>query len=269
MNTYTDIPKKKMFYCLIPDAGMTKYAKMESLETLYKHFSSHTSIKTLLHNRKTSHGTSNHLIISIWSNRWNNMRVPLASNSPTIKQPRSCGRFAWSITPSSGWTFCCHIHLSNRDRIRLCDHCPSGLSRLTSTEMATTPRKFLALGSKFRYSGRTQAQTRQASSLIDRPAPLFQRSSSKRNSRSLDGGTSSQPEPGWSGGFKDKLHSFQTCTKTDMLLHIKLEKVIGTTSNSSSFGGQHLIDRLLTPPNLSIHPSLRCYHQSNIWNKDV
>uniref|UniRef100_A0A3P9CN03 Protein 4.1 n=1 Tax=Maylandia zebra TaxID=106582 RepID=A0A3P9CN03_9CICH len=61
--------------------------------------------------------------------------------------------------------------------------------RLTSSEMATTPRKFLALGSKFRYSGRTQAQTRQASSLIDRPAPLFQRSSSKRNSRSLDGGT--------------------------------------------------------------------------------
>uniref|UniRef100_A0A8C9WY32 Protein 4.1 n=1 Tax=Sander lucioperca TaxID=283035 RepID=A0A8C9WY32_SANLU len=61
--------------------------------------------------------------------------------------------------------------------------------RLTSTEMVTTPRKFLALGSKFRYSGRTQAQSRQASSLIDRPAPLFQRSSSKRNSRSLDGGT--------------------------------------------------------------------------------
>uniref|UniRef100_A0A671W7T0 Protein 4.1 n=1 Tax=Sparus aurata TaxID=8175 RepID=A0A671W7T0_SPAAU len=59
--------------------------------------------------------------------------------------------------------------------------------RLTSTEMVTTPKKFLALGSKFRYSGRTQAQTRQASSLIDRPAPLFQRSSSKRNSRSLDG----------------------------------------------------------------------------------
>ncbi|KAM6975850.1 protein 4.1-like [Tautogolabrus adspersus] len=61
--------------------------------------------------------------------------------------------------------------------------------RLTSTEMATTPKKFLALGSKFCYSGRTQAQTRQASSLIDRPAPLFQRSSSKRNSRSLDGGS--------------------------------------------------------------------------------
>uniref|UniRef100_A0A8C5AK83 Protein 4.1 n=1 Tax=Gadus morhua TaxID=8049 RepID=A0A8C5AK83_GADMO len=67
--------------------------------------------------------------------------------------------------------------------------------RLTSTEVATTPRKFLALGSKFRYSGRTQAQTRQASSLIDRPAPLFQRSSSKRNSRSLDGGTHTHTAP--------------------------------------------------------------------------
>uniref|UniRef100_A0A8C2IPF6 Protein 4.1 n=1 Tax=Cyprinus carpio TaxID=7962 RepID=A0A8C2IPF6_CYPCA len=62
--------------------------------------------------------------------------------------------------------------------------------RLTSTEAATTPRKFLALGSKFRYSGRTQAQTRQASSVIDRPAPHFQRSASKRASRSLDGGVS-------------------------------------------------------------------------------
>ncbi|XP_035277908.1 band 4.1-like protein 2 isoform X9 [Anguilla anguilla] len=47
--------------------------------------------------------------------------------------------------------------------------------------------KFLTLGSKFRYSGRTQAQTRQASTLIDRPAPYFERTSSKRVSRSLDG----------------------------------------------------------------------------------
>ncbi|XP_061615561.1 protein 4.1 isoform X7 [Phyllopteryx taeniolatus] len=66
--------------------------------------------------------------------------------------------------------------------------------RLTSTEMVTTPRKFLALGSKFRYSGRTQAQTKQASSLIDRPAPLFQRTSSKRNSRSMDGAMASTPD---------------------------------------------------------------------------
>uniref|UniRef100_A0A8D1A4K3 Protein 4.1 n=1 Tax=Sus scrofa TaxID=9823 RepID=A0A8D1A4K3_PIG len=47
--------------------------------------------------------------------------------------------------------------------------------------------KFLTLGSKFHYSGRTQAQTRQASTLIDRPAPHFERTSSKRVSRSLDG----------------------------------------------------------------------------------
>uniref|UniRef100_A0A8C1XF08 Erythrocyte membrane protein band 4.1 like 2 n=1 Tax=Cyprinus carpio TaxID=7962 RepID=A0A8C1XF08_CYPCA len=59
--------------------------------------------------------------------------------------------------------------------------------RLVSPEQPTKT-KFLTLGSKFRYSGRTQAQTRQASSLIDRPAPYFQRTSSKRISRSLDGG---------------------------------------------------------------------------------
>ncbi|XP_042633231.1 band 4.1-like protein 2 isoform X20 [Cyprinus carpio] len=58
--------------------------------------------------------------------------------------------------------------------------------RLVSPEQPTKT-KFLTLGSKFRYSGRTQAQTRQASSLIDRPAPYFQRTSSKRISRSLDG----------------------------------------------------------------------------------
>ncbi|XP_061452190.1 protein 4.1 isoform X15 [Rhineura floridana] len=58
--------------------------------------------------------------------------------------------------------------------------------RLTSTE-AIPKSKFLVLGSKFRYSGRTQAQTRQASALIDRPAPQFERTASKRASRSLDG----------------------------------------------------------------------------------
>ncbi|XP_060901208.1 protein 4.1-like isoform X9 [Labrus mixtus] len=59
--------------------------------------------------------------------------------------------------------------------------------RLVSPE--APPKKFLSLGSKFRYSGRTQAQTRRASSQIIRPAPLFERTSSKRYnmSRSLDG----------------------------------------------------------------------------------
>ncbi|NXI58721.1 E41L2 protein, partial [Chloroceryle aenea] len=58
--------------------------------------------------------------------------------------------------------------------------------RLVSPEQPPKA-KFLTLGSKFRYSGRTQAQTRQASNLIDRPAPYFERASSKRVSRSLDG----------------------------------------------------------------------------------
>uniref|UniRef100_A0A3Q4H640 Erythrocyte membrane protein band 4.1 like 3 n=1 Tax=Neolamprologus brichardi TaxID=32507 RepID=A0A3Q4H640_NEOBR len=60
--------------------------------------------------------------------------------------------------------------------------------RLVSPE--APPKKFLTLGSKFRYSGRTQAQTRRASSQIIRPAPFFERTSSKRYnmSRSLDGG---------------------------------------------------------------------------------
>ncbi|XP_076840536.1 band 4.1-like protein 1 isoform X12 [Brachyhypopomus gauderio] len=59
--------------------------------------------------------------------------------------------------------------------------------RLVSPE--PPPKGFLVIGSKFRYSGRTQAQTRQASALIDRPAPQFERSVSRRYllSRSLDG----------------------------------------------------------------------------------
>uniref|UniRef100_UPI003AAC3D9E band 4.1-like protein 2 isoform X2 n=1 Tax=Centroberyx gerrardi TaxID=166262 RepID=UPI003AAC3D9E len=59
--------------------------------------------------------------------------------------------------------------------------------RLNTPEPPTTKARFLTLGSKFRYSGRTQTQTRLASSLIDRPAPNFERTSSKRISRSLDG----------------------------------------------------------------------------------
>ncbi|XP_058871422.1 band 4.1-like protein 3 isoform X17 [Acipenser ruthenus] len=66
--------------------------------------------------------------------------------------------------------------------------------RLVSPE--APPKKFLTLGSKFRFSGRTQAQTRRASSQIVRPAPYFERSSSKRYtmSRSLDGAQQSKPK---------------------------------------------------------------------------
>ncbi|KAM5135725.1 band 4.1-like protein 1 [Mantella aurantiaca] len=64
--------------------------------------------------------------------------------------------------------------------------------RLVSPEPA--PKGFLVMGSKFRYSGRTQAQTQQASALIDRPAPNFKRSASKRYtlSQSAEGGISRQ-----------------------------------------------------------------------------
>ncbi|XP_062407549.1 band 4.1-like protein 3b [Sardina pilchardus] len=59
--------------------------------------------------------------------------------------------------------------------------------RLVSPE--APPKRFMSLGSKFRYSGRTQAESRKASSQIQRPAPFIQRSASKRYtmSRSLDG----------------------------------------------------------------------------------
>ncbi|XP_030637760.1 band 4.1-like protein 2 [Chanos chanos] len=73
-----------------------------------------------------------------------------------------------------------------------------------------TKAKFLTLGSKFRYSGRTQAQTRQASALIDRPAPYFERTSSKRISRSLDGApvvsVSDHSAPPLSAGEKENGH---------------------------------------------------------------
>ncbi|XP_066272734.1 protein 4.1-like isoform X20 [Branchiostoma lanceolatum] len=54
--------------------------------------------------------------------------------------------------------------------------------------------KILRLGSKFRYSGRTQHQTRQISALIDRPAPNFERTLSKRfSSKSMDAGLWTSP----------------------------------------------------------------------------
>ncbi|XP_032817384.2 protein 4.1-like isoform X4 [Petromyzon marinus] len=54
----------------------------------------------------------------------------------------------------------------------------------------TRRARFMSLGSRFRYSGRTQAQTRQASARIGRPGPPFVRVSSRRQNtvRSLDGG---------------------------------------------------------------------------------
>uniref|UniRef100_A0A8C5MQP0 Erythrocyte membrane protein band 4.1 like 2 n=1 Tax=Leptobrachium leishanense TaxID=445787 RepID=A0A8C5MQP0_9ANUR len=75
--------------------------------------------------------------------------------------------------------------------------------RLSSPEQPPKAR-FLTLGSKFRYSGRTQAQTREASIRIDRPAPHFERTTSNRVSRSLDGGKCKIP------GIP--VNRYQTCT---------------------------------------------------------
>ncbi|KAM9682290.1 band 4.1-like protein 1 isoform 3-T7 [Dama dama] len=97
--------------------------------------------------------------------------------------------------------------------------------RLVSPE--PPPKGFLVMGSKFRYSGRTQAQTRQASALIDRPAPFFERSSSKRYtmSRSLDGASVSEnhdagpdgdkrEEDGESGGRRSEAEEGEVKTPT-------------------------------------------------------
>ncbi|XP_028631069.1 band 4.1-like protein 1 isoform X5 [Grammomys surdaster] len=88
--------------------------------------------------------------------------------------------------------------------------------RLVSPE--PPPKGFLVMGSKFRYSGRTQAQTRQASALIDRPAPFFERSSSKRYtmSRSLDGGPDGdkREDDAESGGRRSEAEEGEVRTPT-------------------------------------------------------
>ncbi|XP_042255621.1 band 4.1-like protein 3a isoform X1 [Thunnus maccoyii] len=85
--------------------------------------------------------------------------------------------------------------LNHRSAKRLWKVCVEHHSffRLVSPE--EPPKRFLSLGSKFRYSGRTQIQSRRASAQISRPAPHFPRCISKRNmlSRSLDGASRATP----------------------------------------------------------------------------
>ena len=65
------------------------------------------------------------------------------------------------------------------------------MNRLMTPEPPQKVGLFPRLGSKFRYSGRTQYQTKQASALIDRPAPHFERTCSlgrrQSGSKSVDG----------------------------------------------------------------------------------
>ncbi|TRZ04088.1 hypothetical protein DNTS_016589 [Danionella cerebrum] len=89
--------------------------------------------------------------------------------------------------------------------------------RLVSPE--PPPKGFLVIGSKFRYSGRTQAQTRQASALIDRPAPQFERSISRRYllSRSIDGESAL-------GDTMDRLSQHTSCEPVPSLPRDELDQ---------------------------------------------
>ncbi|XP_048033878.1 protein 4.1 isoform X8 [Megalobrama amblycephala] len=89
--------------------------------------------------------------------------------------------------------------------------------RLVSPE--PPPKGFLVIGSKFRYSGRTQAQTRQASALIDRPAPQFERSISRRYllSRSIDGESAL-------GDTMDRLSQHTSCEPVHSLPRDELDQ---------------------------------------------
>ncbi|XP_035025330.1 band 4.1-like protein 3b isoform X21 [Hippoglossus stenolepis] len=93
--------------------------------------------------------------------------------------------------------------------------------RLVSPE--APPKKFLSLGSKFRYSGRTQAQTRRASSQIIRPAPFFERSASKRYnmSLSLDGAPLMENHETL---MKDSDGAAKVIAKGDMITTVTTEK---------------------------------------------
>ncbi|XP_077952625.1 protein 4.1 isoform X35 [Gasterosteus aculeatus] len=88
--------------------------------------------------------------------------------------------------------------------------------RLMSPE--ETPKKFMSLGSKFRYSGRTQIQSRRASAQISRPAPHFPRCVSKRNilSRSLDGASRTTPTSFLIGSPAISYPKANSGTHTDM-----------------------------------------------------
>uniref|UniRef100_A0AAV2LB05 FERM domain-containing protein n=1 Tax=Knipowitschia caucasica TaxID=637954 RepID=A0AAV2LB05_KNICA len=78
--------------------------------------------------------------------------------------------------------------LNHRAAKRLWKVCVEHHSFFRCLSAEDNPRRF-ALGSKFRYQGRTQVQSRRASAQIHRPGPHFPRCISRRSmlSRSLDG----------------------------------------------------------------------------------
>uniref|UniRef100_A0A8C5W083 Erythrocyte membrane protein band 4.1 like 1 n=1 Tax=Microcebus murinus TaxID=30608 RepID=A0A8C5W083_MICMU len=162
--------------------------------------------------------------------------------------------------------------------------------RLVSPE--PPPKGFLVMGSKFRYSGRTQAQTRQASALIDRPAPFFERSSSKRYtmSRSLDGAEFSRPasvsenhdagadgdkreEDGESGGRRSEAEEGEVRTPT------KIKEVVTLLPSSLHPVPPHFLDKpedVLLKHQASINelkrtlkePNSKLIHRDRDWERE-
>uniref|UniRef100_A0A7N6B373 FERM domain-containing protein n=1 Tax=Anabas testudineus TaxID=64144 RepID=A0A7N6B373_ANATE len=113
--------------------------------------------------------------------------------------------------------------------------------RLVSPE--EPPKKFLSLGSKFRYSGRTQIQSRRASAQISRPAPHFPRCISKRNmlSRSLDGGTYHTSIPcGWGLGFLSATLPFYSRVEPDPPAGLLLSSQTFTSETSTTSTTTHI-----------------------------
>ncbi|XP_054617235.1 band 4.1-like protein 2 isoform X11 [Dunckerocampus dactyliophorus] len=119
--------------------------------------------------------------------------------------------------------------------------------RLNAAEQPTKAR-FLTLGSKFRYSGRTQNQTRLASTLIDRPAPAFERTSSKRISRSLDGApmisitdTSREAENGREPHLE--LHSDSKTTEVEIEETVVVQEISKAPKAAEELQTQEVKDR--------------------------
>lgn len=144
----------------------------------------------------------------------NNQETHLSSFSNRTPRSRLSSIFFCPL-PSLSACFFISLHFVS-PCLHLISFCLSSL-RLVSPE--ETPKKFLTLGSKFRYSGRTQIQSRRASAQISRPAPHFPRCISKRSmlSRSLDGGT----------------HAYYT----SLVLRVLTEVNSSPTSSSVPMGG--------------------------------
>ncbi|TWW70585.1 Band 4.1-like protein 3 4.1B, partial [Takifugu flavidus] len=146
--------------------------------------------------------------------------------------------------------------------------------RLMSPE--ETPKKTLSLGSKFRYSGRTQIQSRRASAQISRPPPSFPRCSSRRSllSRSLDGGLVASVVvpvpappicPSWGVQSVVVLDLLAPARTRSMLVDSRRPGPAGGAGpGCTGFEGRVLFDRV---PSLHIVPQSQRWFRAPSWNR--